>query len=219
MTFSRGPHQGCLTAPAFIRVDIGAARQKHPHRVGHPGSCRGHQDRLAFGKQRVGIGAGVQKQFQHVRTAVHGRKRDRPHSVTVGRPHVGAFFDQEPGCRERVVMRRPVERRGAVRFGAIDVDVPGQKPGHTCEIVCPGGVKQRCLGNRGARRDEQREQGNHETETHFHRTDILMVQLQCNRRQDFVGPSRAVDKAVQMHAHVVEQAQVQIRQRRLFERT
>ena len=122
VAFGRRPHERRLSAPRFLGVHIGAAREQHTHRI-HLARARGrHQHGFAAGQHRVRVGAGIEKSRDDGGVAVHARERQRRHAIAVRGGGVRAGRQQPVHEIEIVVIGGPVQRGRAVRLGRVDVD-------------------------------------------------------------------------------------------------
>ena len=123
VAFTGRPHQGRLLLPALLRVDLGAVRDQQLQRVDSADPRGDHQRGFAFGGRGIDLGAGLEQDFDHARVAGAAGERERGRTIARHRLGIGAATDQRRRRVDLGALRRPVQRRHAVRLRRVDVDV------------------------------------------------------------------------------------------------
>ena len=119
MLLRGSPHQGGLTAIAFVDVGIGTGVQQRAH--GREVAVAGgeHQRRFAGVQRLIGVGARGQKLGDDRRIPVGRARIERRRAVFIGRFGVGAGAQQELGHFHVVAGGRLQERGRADRAGQV----------------------------------------------------------------------------------------------------
>ena len=150
VALGRRPHQGVLPPPRLDRVKVGAGLQQPPHHLGPPGPGRHHQRGVAAGARGLRVRAGLEQRPHERRAAVGGGQGQRRHSVAVRGVDMGAGRDEPVGEGMVVALRRPVQSRGAVGPGRVDVGARLEKIRHGLRRALSGGVDERPVVGLGA---------------------------------------------------------------------
>ena len=124
MVLRRSPHQRGLAIPVVSRVHFRAAVEKQLKGFGGTRSRGGHQDGFALGKNRVGIGSGVEQIAHHGGVAVNGSQVQRRHSVAVGAFCIGARAEKQAGHFRIVRLDGPMQRGGSIGSGNVHEALP-----------------------------------------------------------------------------------------------
>ncbi len=123
VTFDRRPQECRLAPPWLLGMQIGAAGQKHTHRINLAGARCRHQHGLAARQRGIRVRAGIEKSGDDGGVTVLAGDRQRRDTVAVRDAHVGTCPKQLADKIDIVVIGRPVERGGAVRLRRVDADL------------------------------------------------------------------------------------------------
>ena len=116
-----GPHERGLPARRLVGIDLRTVGEQQPHRINAAVARRFHQRRHARRGGGVSVGALFQQQPKRGDVAVGGRQMQRSGAKVVCR------LCRRTGCEEqsyqidRVAMRGPVQRRGAITLRLVNV--------------------------------------------------------------------------------------------------
>ncbi len=162
----RGPHERGLTAPCFLRIDGGSARDQQVHALDAAGPRRSHQRRFPFRAGRIRIGAAAEQQIDDRRIAGLARQRQRLHAVAIGGADVCARANQQFDHRRIGSARRPVQGGRAVNVGGVRVRVLREHRRHGRAIEMFHRIDERRLvgaghGGRRPHREQQSKRNEH----------------------------------------------------------
>ena len=165
--FGRRPHQRGLSPPRFLGVDVDVVGDDGGERVRNADPRRNHQRSLALRRRAVRIGAGRDQQLDHRGVGVGGGDQERRDAVAVRRRRRRAGLEQQIGGFEVVQVHRVVQRRRAVRGGAVRVAVLVQRRAQRGDIRRANRVQHRQVGGaRRSAREHEDEQPDHASALH-----------------------------------------------------
>ena len=207
-----GPHQRRLPAQALFGVHVRAASREQGDSgdVAAPG--RGHQGCLAGLERDVWCGARIEEPPHESVAAVEAGQPQRRGAQVVRRIHVGAGTDQQVGGDQVVAVSGPLQCRGPVPLGGVDVGPglqrraePFGEPLRTASMIADDDAAPAATSARPPSRPPRAQRDRGAGQARLHHRQRLNRQASC-----------AVAELIDPHTHPVEQRQMQVRQRRVL---
>ena len=149
LAVGRRPHQRGLPLHRLDGVDIGAVGQQGPHSPRVAGIGAAHQQRLARPERQVRVGPGRQQPFDAAGMTVRAGRPQGRRAVVVLCVQVRPGPDQAVQRGGLVPVRRPVQRRGAVRLRGVEIGTLGDQGGDLRPRLRLGGGGKRRTGGTG----------------------------------------------------------------------
>jgi len=114
MIFQGSPHERCLPANLFFRVDVCAARDQKLERRDVAGPRDGHQRRLTTGIGGIGIDTRTQEGIDHGRVAVLAGYVERRDTIAGRNIGFGSCLKQCPDHVQIALACSPMQRRHSI---------------------------------------------------------------------------------------------------------
>ncbi len=143
-----GPHDRGLSAPGFLRVDVGSRGKKRLGRVNLAAARGSHQRSFAVRSPEIGIGAGLEQRVDDRRGADDRGFGDRRRAQLVLQFDIRAGFDQRADEFQIVVRRGVHDGGGAIGAGGVYVRAFDAREAHGRGMIARfGSVKKtRAIG-------------------------------------------------------------------------